>query len=76
MLTVTAPAGERWRLSLHDAAGRVLMRGSGVADGAPRMVRWDGRDSRGAVASPGVYWARLEAASGMVVRQVLELRGE
>jgi lysophospholipase L1-like esterase len=74
--TVNAPAGERWRLSLHDAAGRLLMRGSGVADGAPRMVRWDGRDTRGAPAAPGVYWARLEAGSGTVMRQVLRLGGD
>jgi hypothetical protein len=71
--TINVPAGERWRLTLHDAAGRVLMRDDGVADGAPRTMRWD---RRGAAAAPGVYWARLEAASGVVVRQVLELSGD
>jgi flagellar hook assembly protein FlgD len=73
---VTAPADERWKLSLHDAAGRVLMRASGVSDGVPHSIRWDGQDARGAPAAPGVYWARLEAGNGQVVRQVLRLGRE
>ena len=74
--TVASPPGERWRLSLHDAAGRVLMRARGVSEGAPHSIRWDGQDARGAPAAPGVYWARLEAGSGRAVRQLLRLGRE
>jgi hypothetical protein len=68
--TVTAPAGERWKLSLHDAAGRVLMRRVAVG-GRAHSIRWDGQDTRGAPA-PRVYWASSRA--GQAVRQVLDGR--
>ncbi len=74
--TLTTPVGERWRLSVHDAAGRVVLSERGVSNGAPHVTRWAGRDARGAPSPPGAYWAKLEAGSGAVVRQLLRLGGD
>jgi len=72
-LTVTAPVSVRWKLSLLDAAGRVLMRESRVSAGTPSMIRWDGRDARGAPAAAGVYWAELSAAGRREVLRLVRL---
>ena len=75
-LSVTVPAGDRWRLTLHDAAGRVLWREQGVAEATPQLLQWEGRDTRGAPSPPGAYWARLESRAGTVTRLVLRLAAD
>ena len=75
-LSVTAPAGERWWLTLYDATGRVQWQEHGVAAAATQQLRWDGRDVRGAPSPPGAYWARLESRSGTVTRLVLRLASD
>jgi subtilisin family serine protease len=63
-LTLAAPGAGRVAVDVLDLSGRRLARVfEGEAAGA-RVVRWDGRDDRGAVARAGVYWVRVAGAQG------------
>jgi flagellar hook assembly protein FlgD len=67
----TGPA----RLVLLDVAGRrvrTLVDGPLVA--GAHVMTWDGRDERGASASAGLYWARLEAGGEAAVRRLVRIR--
>jgi hypothetical protein len=67
--------GGRARLELHDVSGRlvtVLLDGSATA--GSHAVTWDGRDSHGREAAPGVYFARLSAGGGTITAKVLRVR--
>lgn len=64
------------RLTLHDAAGRlvrVLLDGQEAAAGR-REVVWDGRDDRGRAQPSGTYLARVEAAGMVATTRVTLLR--
>jgi triacylglycerol esterase/lipase EstA (alpha/beta hydrolase family) len=73
-LTFTLAKAGPVRLGLYDLGGRTVRalmcgeRGAGCG-----TVAWDGRDDRGAPAPPGVYFARLETGSGVVVRRLVRL---
>jgi hypothetical protein len=57
------------RLSVFDIAGRLVqVLAEGPAPAGPTAIRWDGRDTSGRRAAPGVYFFRLE--SGEDVRTV------
>lgn len=51
------------RLRVFDAQGRLVRTLlSGSFEPGPGQVTWDGRREDGALAGPGVYWARLQSA--------------
>ncbi|HEX7077531.1 MAG TPA: S8 family serine peptidase [Candidatus Eisenbacteria bacterium] len=58
----TLPADGPARLEVYDVSGRRVRT---LADGGllagPHLVRWDGRDDRGARLASGVYFARLQS---------------
>lgn len=56
----TMPAEGDMRLTIHDAAGRVIRTlRRGVAGPGDHRAAWDGRDDRGRHLSGGIYFARL-----------------
>jgi len=65
----------RVRLDLFDAAGRHVRR---LVDGAAttglHTVPWDGRDTRGAEAAPGVYLAQLTADGQVETQKLVRLK--
>lgn len=64
-------AGEgRARLQVLDAQGRVVRTLlDGVRPAGRTNLRWDGRDASGRHAGAGLYWVRLETASGSRVQR-------
>lgn len=62
------------RLAVYDVRGRVvaeLFRG-GMAAGVHTLT-WDGRGSAGRTVPPGVYFARLDSAEGIVVKRLVRV---
>jgi hypothetical protein len=56
-------AEENVELALFDVSGRLIRSlAKGHYAAGPHRVTWDGRDSRGRTASPGVYLARLKGS--------------
>ncbi|MCB1150234.1 hypothetical protein KDK88_01705, partial [bacterium] len=54
------------RLTVHDAAGRVIRTlVNEVRAAGPNQVVWDGRDERGTEAAAGVYFVRVESRQGV-----------
>lgn len=71
LFTYSLPSDGPVRLELFGATGRrVRMLERGTRPAGLHVVRWDGLDDAGRRASPGVYFARLEAG-GREFRQVL-----
>ncbi len=60
-----------WRLSVHDAAGR-LVQVARSSDGAG--PGWSARDLAGRLASPGIYYLRLTAGEATATTAVTILR--
>jgi len=71
-LTLTAPRGASWRLTVVDAAGRLVQEIRGTGTGAPERESLEFRGEFGARA--GVYFARLDVAGRQLTRR-LELLG-
>jgi flagellar hook assembly protein FlgD len=65
--------GSAWaRLGLYDAAGRrVRTLLEGPLSAGPHVVRWDGRNDRGAALGAGVYFARLTSAGVSLSRKIV-----
>lgn len=64
----------RARISIHDAAGRLVrVLSDNLAQGRHELV-WDGRDSRGMPVGNGVYLLRLESPAGTVDRKAVLIR--
>jgi hypothetical protein len=62
-LRFTLPGASAVHLAVYDASGRrVRTLQTGVLTAGEHLVRWDGRDDRGASAASGTYSVRLEAA--------------
>lgn len=72
-LSLAIPAAGRWQLDLFDARGARVRRFEGESDGAVHELRWDGRTAAGAVAPPGVYFARLTAAGAQRLTRAVKL---
>ncbi|HKK72128.1 MAG TPA: FlgD immunoglobulin-like domain containing protein [Candidatus Krumholzibacteria bacterium] len=64
-------AVERIRIAVYDAAGR-RVRELYVGEGNERRIRleWDGRDDRGALSSPGVYYCRARIGELRINRKI------
>jgi hypothetical protein len=74
-IAYTLPAPSRVAIHVHDVAGRrVRSLMEGVRPEGRHEVRWDGRDDAGAAVSPGVYFARVEAAGRADVRKITLVR--
>ena len=73
-LSIATIRGEPWRLEVLDITGRrVRMLESSVGDGARHVLRWDGRDERGARAPAGVYMVRFSSAGHADIRRLAVL---
>lgn len=73
-LSFTRASAGHASLVVLDAAGRrvrTLLDASRPA--GAYSVRWDGRDDAGGAAAPGVYFARLTTADGVVTKRVVRL---
>lgn len=74
-LRLSLPSSSRVKLEILDTAGRHLVT---LAEGAfgrgERIVRWDGRDSAGRMASAGVYYARLTSGAASIARKLVLTR--
>jgi hypothetical protein len=59
----------RVRVRLYDVTGRLVrtLADRTYAPGADYAVRWDGRDDAGTAAPRGVYFARIDYASGAAI---------
>lgn len=75
-LAFELPRSMTVRLTLHDAAGRLVrvLRDGREAAGGRNEVVWDGRDDRGRAQPSGIYLARIEAAGLAVTTRLTLLR--
>ncbi|MFN8589015.1 MAG: FlgD immunoglobulin-like domain containing protein [Candidatus Eisenbacteria bacterium] len=75
VLRCALPAAERVRVSVHDVAGRLVRElvNEPLAAGT-REFAWDGRDTGGERAAPGVYLARLQAGARVATARLVVLR--
>ncbi len=76
VLSFSLPAPSAVRISVHDAAGRLVRRlAAGETFAAGRHERtWDGRDDSGRAAAPGFYAVRVESGGATSVRKLLIVR--
>lgn len=65
---------DRIRLEVFDVAGRLTRTLFHGALARPGALTWDGRDERHALLPDGVYFVRLSATEGSLVRRVVRLR--
>jgi hypothetical protein len=69
------PSRTQVSLAIYDLQGkRVRQLVNGVADPGQYLARWDGHQERGELASPGVYFARLDAGERHVVSKLVMLK--
>lgn len=59
------------RLAVYDARGRVVRLWDAPTRSGAGEIFWDGRDERGARVAPGVYFFRLDTATGSTGRKVI-----
>jgi choice-of-anchor B domain-containing protein len=71
--TVVLPlaVGGSVRVSVHDAAGRLVRR---LTPGRTGSLEWDGRDGSGRAVAAGVYFVEAAGAEGREVRRVTVVR--
>jgi hypothetical protein len=74
-LRFTLPAPGPVELCVFNAAGsRVRVLANGLLPAGRHDLRWDGRDDRGALLGPGLYFGRLRSSGAMVTRRIVLLR--
>jgi hypothetical protein len=62
-------------VSVHDISGRrVAALGSGMKPAGPHLIRWNGRDSRGARLSPGIYFITAHTDGSAQTCKLLVIR--
>jgi hypothetical protein len=62
-------------LAIHDVAGRLVREvARGTYAAGARTFEWDGRDTRGRPAAPGIYFVRLEAGRDVLVARMAVVR--
>ncbi len=74
-ISFSLPEASRVNLRVFNARGelvRTLLNEERPAGNHSR--RWDGRDDRGSAVASGVYFARLESASGVLTQKMLLAR--
>ncbi len=76
-LRYALPAAARVSLRIYDAAGRLVRTLADTEQGAgAHAATWDLCDDAGRIASPGLYFARLEAGGHSAVRRIVLERWE
>ncbi len=74
-LELVLPEASPVRLTIHDVTGRrVAELSTGDRPAGRHAVTWTGRTDAGGPAAPGVYFVRLEAASGTLTRKLVRVR--
>lgn len=74
MLRIETAAAGLQELTVCDVLGRVVRRlGSGWFDAGARERTWDGRDDSGVRVPPGIYYAQLRVATGVVRSPIARL---
>jgi len=71
----TPQAAEHARVDVIDVRGRIvatLM--NGPVSGGEYRLRWNGRDTRGTDAGPGIFWIRAEADARTAQQRIVRLR--
>jgi hypothetical protein len=69
------PAPDVVEATVYDAAGRLVRRlAHGPQASGVHELRWNGRNDSGAVVGSGVYFLRLRAGSGALLRKVVVTR--
>lgn len=63
-----------YEMAIYDAAGQRVAGFRGEGHAGLNAVHWDGRDTAGHLAQPGVYWYRLATGGGAQTRNVVLLR--
>ena len=72
-LRFTLPATSPYEIGLFDPAGKRVMGFRGIGRAGANAVRWNGRDARGHIVGPGVYYYRLVSDRRSAVRKVVRL---
>jgi beta-lactamase superfamily II metal-dependent hydrolase len=67
-------AQERVRIEVLDVRGRRVWGRAQDAAPGPHFVSWDGRDEAGVPTAQGLYFLRLEGASGVLTRKLVRIR--
>jgi beta-glucanase (GH16 family) len=67
-------AGSPYEIEVFDAAGKRVTGFRGIGQAGVNAVRWNGRDDRGGIAAPGVYYYRLLSGGRSVSRKVVLLK--
>jgi flagellar hook assembly protein FlgD len=68
----TLPQASDVQLGIYDIAGRrVRNLVAGAFAAGTHAARWDGHDASGARVRPGVYFVRLQAGGGTLVRTLV-----
>jgi hypothetical protein len=71
----TVPREMRVRLAVYDISGRLIqVVADETASVGERVVRWDGRDSRGERVSPGVYFCRFVTPEDTIQKKMVFIR--
>ena len=68
------PTAGDYELVVYDVAGRRVRGFRGSASAGQNAVRWDGRDAQGAPVASGVYYYRVETASGAAKSRMVLVR--
>lgn len=72
-LRYSAPHAQPAIITIHDITGARIHTLAERVVGASGVVAWDGRTSAGARAPAGVYYARIESASGRATCRLVKL---
>lgn len=74
-ISFALPAEAHVDVGIYDIAGRLVVRiGSGTFETGPHTLVWDGTDSRGAEACPGIYFCRFKVGEWEASRKIVLVR--
>lgn len=71
-LRLSLPAAARVRVTIHDAAGRLVrVLEDGAREAGTHLVPWDGRDRHDRAVPPGLYFVRARAGAEAVAARLV-----
>ncbi len=72
LIALDLPRRSQVRATVHDVLGRqVRLLADGFRDGGVQGIGWDGRDSAGRSAAPGLYMVRVDVGGERFARRVV-----
>jgi hypothetical protein len=75
MIKFSLPSKMAARIAVYDVKGRLVkVVADGVMDAGENRVNWNGRDTYGADASPGIYFYRLTTPKRQMQNKMVRLR--